>query len=485
MLFNSLEFLIFLPVVLCLYFLCPRRYNWILLLVACYYFYACWKLEYVFLLGFVTLVDYLVAIRIGNTENKHHRNIYLWIGAVTNLGMLFLFKYFNFFNETARAIFNAFNIFYNVPTFQLLLPVGISFYTFQALGYMIDVYKQKRPPERHLGIFALYVSFFPQLLSGPIERAHRLLPQFYARPPFDWGSFKNGFALMLWGYFQKVVIADRLAIYVNHVYSQPAAHKGLSLILAALLFPFQLYSDFAGYTHIAMGVALMMNYKLMNNFNRPFAARTMRDFIFRWHISLTRWIMDYVFYPLAKKATTKWRGYLVTIFVFSLVGLWHGASWNFVLFGLSAGILLVCSDIKRPYFEKINAKLFPPESIWLKKIHAVLQIFSVFLLVALIAIFFRANTFSDIYVILTGMIQDVEFSISAITMPNFSIYEFIIALVAISFMQIIEWYDSKRNLLSGFHEKPGWVQYAFCYTFIFAILMFGEFHLLPFIYFQF
>ena len=485
MLFNSFQFVVFLPLVLILYFSFPPKYRWALLLAASYYFYACWKLEYVFLLALVTVVDYIAGIRIAQTDHEPTRKKYLWIVLLSNLGILFLFKYFNFFSDSIRAIFQPFNIFYDLPVFKLALPVGISFYTFQVLGYIIDIYRRKRGAEKHFGIFALYVSFFPQLLSGPIERANRLLPQFNERPRGNLDAFRNGFVLILWGYFQKLVIADRLAQYVNHVYSRPAAFEGAHLMLASILFPFQLYADFAGYTHIAIGIALMMNYRLMNNFNRPFSARSVRDFIFRWHISLTRWIMDYVFFPLSRNAKTKIHGYLVTIFVFSLVGLWHGAAWHFVLFGLSAGLLLVWADIKRPYAEKVNRWLFPKDSPGRQRIHAFLQILTTFVLLVGMCIFFRSNRVSDVYIVLKNMFKNFDISREAIALPGFTLYDLLVAIAFIILMQVIEWIDSRKAILGSFAQKSLLFQYSFCYVLIFSILMFGEFHLLPFIYFQF
>ncbi len=217
MLFNSLEFLIFFPLVVAVYYAIPHRYRWLLLLAASYYFYMCWKAEYVFLIILSTLIDYFVGIRMGKVESKRKKRKYLLLSILTNLGLLFSFKYFNFFNDSSRALFNSLDIFYNLPSFDFFLPVGISFYTFQTLSYSIDVYRGVKKPERHLGIFALYVSFFPQLVAGPIERSTRLLPQFYKHNEFESKRVVEGLRQMLWGFFKKIVIADRLAVYVNQV----------------------------------------------------------------------------------------------------------------------------------------------------------------------------------------------------------------------------------------------------------------------------
>jgi len=485
MLFTSLDFLAFLSIVLALYFSTPQRFRWILLLVASYYFYACWKVEYVFLLAGTTLVDYFAGLQMGKTEEKSKRKKYLLMSVFANLGVLFAFKYFNFFNDSLRAAFNAFNIFYDVPVFHVLMPVGLSFYTFQALGYSIDVYRGKKSPEKHLGIFALYASFFPQLAAGPIERSTRLLPQFHLEHRFDWEEFKNGFLLVLWGFFKKMVIADRLAIYVNAVYNHPADYHGMHVILAVIFFAFQIYCDFSGYTDIAIGIAQMLGYKLMDNFKRPFASHTVREFWQRWHISLTKWIMDYLYYPLALKATKKWQGYLVTFFVFVIIGLWHGAAWNFVLFGAFVGFALVFADITRPDRKKMTEVLFPQRFGILRRLHKTLQVAIVFSVFMFASVLFRSNSISDIPVILQNMFRQVSFSTDAIALPNFSLYELAIAGLAILMLEAVQWLQQRRPVFQSFAQRPLWAQYAVSHALLFAILMFGEFNLKPFIYFQF
>lgn len=245
MLFNSLEFIAFFIIIILLFFATPEKFRWVILLVASYYFYACWKLDYLYLIIGSTLIDYYAGLQIGKTENKSIRKRYLMFSIVCNIGILFAFKYFNFVNNSFRTVFNAFNLTYKIPALHMLLPVGISFYTFQSMSYTIDVYLKKRGPEKHLGIFALYVAFFPQLVAGPIERSTRLLPQFYQRHPFNWEQVKSGIFLILWGYFKKVVIADRVGLYVDQVYNQPGAHEGGAIILATYFFAYQLYCDFS------------------------------------------------------------------------------------------------------------------------------------------------------------------------------------------------------------------------------------------------
>jgi len=299
MLFNSLHFLFFFPVVVGVYFIIFHRFRWIFLLTASYYFYMCWKVESVVLIMVSTLVDYFSALGMERAKGEGKRRLYLFLSLTANLGLLFMFKYFNFFNDSIHQLFNHFNIFYGVSNFNLLLPVGISFYTFQTLSYSIDVYLKMRPAETHLGYFALYVAFFPQLVAGPIERSTRLLPQFFKKQEFNYDKARSGLLLMLWGFIMKVVIADRLALAVNTVYADPTAFTGVPILIATYFFAIQVFCDFAGYSCIAIGVARIMGIDLMENFKRPYFARSIYDFWNRWHISLTSWFRDYLFIPLS------------------------------------------------------------------------------------------------------------------------------------------------------------------------------------------
>ena len=286
-LFNSWQFFLFLLIVALLYFIFPYRHRWIVLLLASYYFYICWKPEYGILLIISTCIDYFSGIMMGREELKEKRKKYLIISIISNLGLLFTFKYYNFFNLSITSFLTNFNIFYNLPYSQLLLPVGISFYTFQTLSYSIDVYHGKINPEKRFGIFALYVVFFPQLVAGPIERASRLLPQFYNKYDFDYKRVTDGLKLIVWGLFKKVVIADRLSVFVEQVYGTPYEYQGISLIIATVFFAFQIYCDFSGYSDIAIGSAQILGFKLMDNFRRPYFSKSIPVCWQRWHISLS------------------------------------------------------------------------------------------------------------------------------------------------------------------------------------------------------
>ena len=341
MLFNSLEFIIFFPIVVAAYFALKPKYRWILLLLASYYFYMAWNYKYIVLILISTTIDYFAGINIHRSNNPRTRKALLLVSLVANLGLLFFFKYFNFFGDSINYLFDKINIFYNIPAYHYLLPVGISFYTFQTMSYTIDIYNGKQEPERHFGRFALFVSFFPQLVAGPIERSVNLLPQFRKHYDFDYERVKNGILLMVWGFFKKVVIADRLAEYVNMVYNHPHDFGGLHNMIATFFFSFQIYCDFSGYSDIAIGSAMIMGYTLMTNFRRPYFSMSIREFWQRWHISLSTWFRDYVYIPLGGNRVVKWRWYYNLFITFLVSGLWHGAEWTFVIWGALHGFYLI------------------------------------------------------------------------------------------------------------------------------------------------
>jgi len=284
MLFNSLHFLIFYPVVTVIYFMLPFKLRWVLLLISSYYFYMCWRVDYVFLIFFCTLITYYSALKMGELSDKNKKKKYLIISSVINIGILFIYKYFDFFNESLSYTLDNFGISYSLSSLNLLLPVGISFYTFQALGYTIDVYQGVKKPEKHFGIYALYVSFFPQLVAGPIERSTSLIPQFFNEYKFEYNRITSGLRLILLGFFKKVVVADKLAIVVNHIYQTPQNYEGVPLIIATLFFSFQIYCDFSGYTDIARGSARVLGFDLVLNFKQPYFSKSIAEFWRRWHM---------------------------------------------------------------------------------------------------------------------------------------------------------------------------------------------------------
>jgi alginate O-acetyltransferase complex protein AlgI len=487
--FNSFEYLIFFPLVVALYFALPHRFRWVLLLASSYYFYMCWKPEYALLLFASTLVDYWSAVQMGKVEDRRGRRKYLIVSLAANLGMLVGFKYLEFFNESARALFDSVNLFYGVPVFDILLPVGISFYTFQTLSYTIDVYRGDRPAERHFGIFAVYVAFFPQLVAGPIERSTHLMPQFREQHSFEYGRAVDGFKLMLWGFFKKVVIADRLAVYVNQVYNHPGDFSGAPLILATYFFAFQIYCDFSGYTDIARGSAQVMGYRLMENFRRPYFAKSVIEFWQRWHISLSSWFRDYVYGPLGAKCKPKYRWYYNLMVVFVLSGLWHGANWTFVIWGGLHGTYMVMSNATRRLRKKAIA-LFTLDRHPL--IHKWVQVLVTFHLVLFAWVFFRANSLSDALLILKK-IPSIEFgSLASDLARGFYAndlsrgwFDLTVAFACIALLQVVQLRQRQGDVRDALSARPMWIRWSVYYAAVMAIILLGAFEHAPFIYFQF
>jgi alginate O-acetyltransferase complex protein AlgI len=492
MLFNSLHFLIFFPVVLAVYFFVPHKYRWVLLLVASYYFYMAWKPIYAVLIFTSTVIDYTVAICMGKTDSQEKRKKYLLISVLLNLGILFTFKYFNFFADSLGFFFQQFGTGYELPMLHLLLPIGISFYTFQTISYSIHVYRGDIKPEKHFGIFALYVTFFPQLVAGPIERAMNLLPQFYERHRFEIDRVAQGLRLMLWGFFKKVVIADNIAIIVNNVYNYPTQFTGLSLIVATIAFAIQLYCDFSGYSDIAIGGARVMGFRLMENFNRPYMAKSVADFWKRWHISLTTWFRDYVFLPMGRYRTTPGWLYFATFVVFLVSGLWHGANWTFVIWGAMHGVFLIISmltrKVRRRFVKTVGLSKVP-------RLHVVLRVIFTFTLVNLSFIFFRANNLTDAWYIVThlsvGLVNSIVGLFSPGALPVFikdlglGVFVFWQIVAAVVFMEIVHKYENHGKMGERLARQPLWVRWS-VYNFVLLwIFFFGFFGEQPFIYFQF
>jgi alginate O-acetyltransferase complex protein AlgI len=482
MLFNSFRFLIFFPVVVAAYFAIPHKYRWILLLLASYYFYMCWKAEYLILIIISTLIDYFAGLQMGKIPEKEKRKPFLILSLCMNFGLLFSFKYFNFFNESFIILFRYLNIIYHVPSLKVLLPVGISFYTFQTLSYTIDVYRGNREPERHLGIFALYVAFFPQLVAGPIERSTRLLPQFYEKMEFDYQRVKDGLLLMTWGFFKKVVIADWIAIYINQVYNNPAYYPGLPSIVATYFFAFQIYCDFSGYSDIAIGAARVMGYRLMLNFNRPYFAKSIAEFWKRWHISLTSWFRDYLYISLGGNRVVRWRWFTNIFIVFLLSGLWHGANWTFILWGALHGSYYLISIWTANFRLKFNKMLgllhFP-------RIHQYLKVFITFHLVLFSWIFFRANSLQDAFLIVGNLFSSFDLN-SLFTVTGFSQQHFVLAVISILVLIAVELFQRQHKIADWLRARPVLVRWLVYYSGVMIILLFGAYdNSRAFIYFQF
>ena len=489
--FKSLDFLIFFPVVIMLYFFLPHRWRWLWLLTASYYFYMCWKPVYALLLVATTLIDYWAGLQMGKESNKAKRKKFFLISLVSNLGMLFFFKYYNFFFSSIGSLASQWNILYQFPEMHVLLPVGISFYVFQSVGYSIDVYRGVKAPEKHPGIFALYVVFFPQLVAGPIERSTHLLPQFYQTHDFDYRRVTDGLRLMAWGFFKKVVIADRLAVYVNASYNSPAGHTGLEFILATVFFAYQIYCDFSGYSDIAIGAAKVLGFDLMQNFRSPFWATSVGDFWQRWHISLSTWLRDYLYTPLSiwLRDLGIWGAMLALMITFVLCGLWHGPTWNFLVFGFLFGVALC--------YELLTKKIW--KKIWKRSpkfVATIVSIFCTFSFVCFAFIFFRANSMADaLYIIksIGDLLTTVMFrwhDLQGYHWMGYYQLEHPLRMIMVNFLWIAflegaYWLAQKRNVNVWISSRPWYVRWGVYYSILAVIIFCGYFEESRFIYFQF
>ena len=468
MLFNSLHFLIFFPIILILYFSIPHKYRWTILLIGSYYFYMSWKPEYIILIMISTLIDYIAGIQIYNTVSKRKKKIFLGLSLLTNLGLLFAFKYFNFFSDSTRAVLQQFAIPFDPITLAVLLPIGISFYTFQTLSYTIDIYRGKIKPEKHLGIFAVFVSYWPQLVAGPIEKAAHLIPQFYKKHKFEYARAVSGCRLMLWGFFKKMVIADGVAITVNIVFNNPGAYSGPYLILATMFFAIQIYCDFSGYVDIARGAARIMGIELSENFKMPYLSKSIGEFWKRWHITLSNWFKDYVYISLGGNRVSVPRWYVNILIVFIISGLWHGANWTFVIWGALHGLYLIIEIILKPVTNKIKLNHYARRFIGLAW---------TFILVNIGWVFFRANNFSDAIYILTHMFTSTGDIIVGVV--------FIFAIVFIILVMDLIYINQKALLFWRRLNQIWLLRWLVYIALIFTILLFGINKSVEFIYFQF
>ncbi|MEM1000416.1 MAG: MBOAT family O-acyltransferase [Bacteroidota bacterium] len=473
MLFNSAQFLIFLPVVMVLYFLFPKKLRWLFLLASSYFFYMCWRWEYIFLIVGSTVTDYLVAQAIYNSKRENRRRYLLYLSLGMNLGLLFAFKYFDFFAGSANFLFEAGGMGYAIPLLDVILPVGISFYTFQTLSYTIDVYMGETKPETHFGIFALFVSFWPQLVAGPIERSSRLLPQFRVAHEFNYERALWGMTRIAYGFFKKVVVADRLAIYVNEVYGDLESYPTIPIVLASIFFAFQIYCDFSGYTDIAIGCAAIMGFTLIENFDRPYLSRSISEFWRRWHISLSTWFRDYVYIPLGGNRVVKWRWYYNLFLTFLVSGLWHGAAWTFVAWGGLHGVYLIAAILTAPVRDRM-AKTLRLDRI--PRLVAGYQILLTFTLVVIGWIFFRANGMADALLVFRKIWSpDLNFNPSLI-MAYKGVYNFLLSFTAVGLLAVSYLLPRDMKL-----KRP--VLFLIVATIV--ILLFGKGGSSEFIYFQF
>lgn len=403
--FNSVLFLICLPFVIILYWIIPQRFKWIMLLIVSYAFYMSWNAWLIFLILFTTVISYFSGILMEKYNSKKIKRICMIVTVICCLGVLFFFKYFTFAVNIVIDLINIGSANIAEYTFSLILPVGISFYTFQTLSYVIDIYRGNIGAERHFGYYALFVTYFPQLVAGPIERPENLIPQLKAEHKFEANDLCIGLRTALIGYVKKIVIADGVAVFVNAVYNNVSAANGLSVIIATILFAVQIYCDFSGYTDIAVGVARMMGIKLSDNFNQPYLATSIKDFWRRWHISLTSWFTDYVYIPLGGNRCRFWRWALNVMIVFLLSGLWHGAALTFIVWGGIHGVYQIVGRVKNTVIRKLSDKgkiKLPKENTLTITVKRIIT----FLLVCFAWIFFRGNSLTDCGILIAKIFTD-------------------------------------------------------------------------------
>lgn len=487
MLFNSLQFLIFFIVVTSTYFLMPHKFRWMLLLFSSCYFYMAFVPIYILILGFTIVIDYFAGIFLEESKGKR-KKWFLIASLIANIGVLAVFKYYNFLNDNLTQIIQGVGFENPIPYLSILLPIGLSFHTFQAMSYTIEVYRGNQKAERHFGIYALYVMFYPQLVAGPIERPQNLIHQFYEKHTFDYYRVTDGLKLMAWGLFKKVVIADRLSILVNQVYGNPTEYHGIQLMIATLFFSFQIFCDFSGYSDMAIGAAQVMGFKLMTNFNRPYLSKNISEFWSRWHISLSTWFRDYLYISLGGNRVTIPRWYLNLFLVFLISGLWHGANWTFIIWGALHGFYLVFAIISQKYRDKLKSLVGIKQNRFTDKL---IQASITFILVCFAWIFFRAKNISDAQYIITHLFQGITDNLNLYTfkqnISNLGLNkkEFIIAIVSIVFMEFIHLKQRSLRLRQKIAEQPTWIRWSIYYAGIFAIIVFGVFNKSQFIYFQF
>lgn len=481
MLFNSLDFAIYLPVVFVIYWFVVNRNLKLqnsFILLASYVFYGWWDWRFLTLILFSTIVDYLVGIQLGKEKKPLKRKLLLWTSLTSNLGLLGFFKYYNFFVDSFVDAFSLFGYSIASNSLNIILPVGISFYTFQTLSYTIDIFKKKLEPTPSFISFAAFVSFFPQLVAGPIERASHLLPQFFNKRVFNYNQATDGLRQILWGLFKKIVIADNCAVFANEIFNNSTEYSGVSLLLGALFFTFQIYGDFSGYSDIAIGVSRLFGFDLMQNFAFPYFSRDIAEFWRRWHISLSTWFRDYVYIPLGGSRVDTIKKLRNIFIIFIVSGFWHGANWTFIAWGFLNACyflpLLLAGKNRANTDIVAQGRLFP-------NLRELGTITSTFLLTLLAWVFFRANNLSHAFSYINGIFSDFH---TYIDISNYTKYSWLFLLITV--FMCVEWIgrEGKYALESILARHITPIRYAFYYVLVFFILWFSGKEQ-TFIYFQF
>jgi alginate O-acetyltransferase complex protein AlgI len=487
MLFNSFEFLYFFILVTSLYFLLPHRYRWLLLLISSCYFYMRFVPVYILILAGTIIIDYFAGILLESPDRKN-RKLILGISLMANIGILAVFKYYNFLCQNFNLLLHSLNSGEQLPYLNILLPIGLSFHTFQAMSYTIEVYRGNHKAERHFGIYALYVMFYPQLVAGPIERPQNILYQFYEKHEFDYKRVTDGVKLMVWGLIKKIVVADRLSVVVSHVFDNPDGHTGYSIIIATIFFSFQIYCDFSGYTDIAIGAAKVIGFKLMKNFNNPYNSRSVSEFWSKWHISLSTWFRDYLYIPLGGNRVTVPRWYMNLFIVFLISGLWHGANWTYIVWGALHGVYLIIGLITLKFRQQLIRKL---NIAHLKRVFSILEILFTFFLVAFAWVFFRAKDMTTALALIKNSTHDLKISWHQLSQISITDYlgqtkgDFLLSICSIIILQCLLNLQSKKSLLTWINNQSTTLRWSIYSTAVFVIIFFVQSSSGQFIYFQF
>ena len=481
MLFNSISFAIFLPIVFFLYWFMTNKnlkLQNLLLLVASYYFYACWDWRFMFLLMFSTFLDYYTGLKIEESKNQNLRKFWLWLSVGINLGFLGFFKYYNFFAESFAEMLQNFGLQVNPWTLKVILPVGISFYTFHGLSYVLDIYFKRIKAERNFVEYAVFVSFFPLLVAGPIERATHLLPQIKVKREFSYEKAIDGMRQILWGLFKKMVIADNCAVFANQIFANSATASGSELVLGALFFTFQIYGDFSGYSDIALGTARLFGIDLLRNFAFPYFSRDIAEFWRRWHISLSSWFRDYLYIPLGGSKGGNWMRIRNTFAIFLVSGFWHGANWTFIIWGFLNALFIMPSIILKT--NRNNLEIVAMNKL-IPSLRDVFNILLTFSLTVFAWIFFRAESVHHAIEYIVGI-----FNASLFTVPDVKTAAYA-TLILIAFFMLIEWIGREHQfaLQDFLVKKPRFIRWLFYGFIILLIGLFLQTHETPFIYFQF
>ncbi|MBI3511388.1 MAG: MBOAT family protein [Bacteroidetes bacterium] len=498
MLFNSFNFLVFFPVVTGLYFLLPHRFRWFMLLAASCFFYMFFIPAYVLILIFTIIVDYFAGLLLGKEKNARRKKLWLIMSLVANIGVLAVFKYYNFFNTNFEELAHRLGWNYGIPMLKMVLPIGLSFHTFQAMSYTIEVFRGNQKAEKHFGIYALYVMYYPQLVAGPIERPQNMLWQFRVPQTFDYVRVTDGLKLMAWGLFKKVVIADRLSTLANPVFDHPQNYEGISMLVATIFFSFQIYCDFSGYSDIALGASQVMGIKLMKNFDRPYFSKSISEFWKRWHISLSSWFRDYLYIPLGGNQKGKFFTYRNLFLTFLISGFWHGANWTFIIWGALHGSYLIFAILTQGTRKKMRDLLGITKRKLLDKI---LQAAIVFSLVSFAWIFFRADSLAKAWYMISHIATGVpKYIYHFLTNRHFLWlepitlkrdlhaiwFEYVVIFIAIALMESVHWLQRGRSGRELLRTKPVTVRWGFYIGLTWLILLFGVYHSKnEFIYFQF